>query len=108
MGRADQPYCQYCGDPLDLGSEFIFLVEAQTYEEEVVPLELVQASHYYHGEPLRICKECRDGIEKNRQDLEEEAAHEKAETRRFLRILAIVGIADILYLLALVIVDLLP
>jgi hypothetical protein len=42
MGRGDGTYCRYCGDPLDAGSEFIFLVEAQVYDEGIAPLELVQ------------------------------------------------------------------
>ena len=76
MGSDDGTYCQYCGDPLDAGPEFIFLVEAQVYDEEVAPLELVQASPHYHGEPLRVCKECRASNEGNRLDLLERAAEE--------------------------------
>ena len=106
MGRGDETYCQYCGDPSDAGSEFIFLVEAQVYDEEVAPLELVQQSPDYHGEPLRICKECRAGIEQNRQDLLEQAAQEEASSRRYRKILAIAGIVFVLVFLALIIADL--
>jgi hypothetical protein len=76
MGRGDDTYCQYCGDPLDVGSEFLFLVEAQVYDEVVAPLVLVQASPHYHGEPLRVCEECRASIEGNRLELLERAAEE--------------------------------
>ena len=97
MGRGEGAYCRYFGDPLDAGSEFIFLVEAQVYDEEVAPLELVQQSPDYHGEPLRICKECRASIEQNRQDLLEQAAEEEARSRRLRKVLAIVGVIFILY-----------
>lgn len=105
MGRRDDSYCQYCGDPLDAGSEFVFLVEAQVHDEEVAPLELVQRSPHYHGEPLRVCKECRAGIEQNRQDLLEEAAVQEASARRFRKVLAVLGIIVLLFLLALIILD---
>ena len=106
MGRGGETYCQYCGDPSDAGSEFIFLVEAQVYDEEVAPLELVQQSHDYHGEPLRVCKECRAGIEQNRQDLLEQAAQEEASSRRYRKVLAIAGVVFVLVFLALIIADL--
>ena len=106
MGRGDETYCQYCGDPLDAGSEFIFLVEAQVYDEEVAPLELVQQSPDYHGEPLRVCKECRAGIEQNRQDLLEQAAQEEASSRRYRKVLSVVGIIFVLIILAFTIADL--
>jgi hypothetical protein len=106
MGRGDGTYCQYCGDPLDAGSEFLFLVEAQVYDEEVAPLQLVQASPNYHGEPLRVCQECRASIEGNRLDLLEREAQEEASSRRFRKVMAIVGIVFVLVLLALIIADL--
>jgi hypothetical protein len=106
MGRGDETYCQFCGDPLDAGSEFLFLVEAQVYDEEVAPLQLVQASPRYHGEPLRVCQECRSSIEQNRLDLLERAAEEKARSRRYRKVLAIKGIVFVLVVLALIIADL--
>lgn len=106
MGKDDGAYCQYCGDPLDAGSEFIFLVEAQVYDEEVAPLELVRQSPDYHGEPLRICKQCRASIEQNRQDLLERAAEEAARSRRLRSVLAIVGVALVLIILVVIIFDL--
>jgi hypothetical protein len=106
MGRSDGTYCQYCGDPLDAGSEFIFLVEAQVYDEEIAPLELVQQSPHYHGEPLRVCKECRASIEQNRLDLLERAVEEEASSRRLRKVLSIVGIVFILIILAFTIADL--
>ena len=105
-GEGDGTYCQYCGDPLDAGSEFVFLVEAQVYDEEVAPLELVQQSPDYHGEPLRVCKECRASIEQNRQDLLERAAEEEASSRRYRKVLAIAGVILVLIILAVTIADL--
>ena len=106
MAREDGTYCQYCGDPLDAGSEFIFLAEAQVYDEEVAPFHLVQQSPHYHGEPLRVCQECRASIEQNRLDLLERAAEEAAQSRRLRRVLSIAGIAFLLVFLALIIADL--
>src|SRR5262249_41643956 len=106
MGRGDGTYCQYCGDPMDAGSEFIFLVEARVYDEEVAPLDLVRASQHYQGEPLRVCKACRASIEQNRQDILERAAEEAAQSRRLRKVLSIVGIVFVLVMLALSIADL--
>ena len=106
MGRGDGTYCQYCGDPMDAGSEFFFLVEAQVYDEEVAPLGLVQASPRYHGEPLRVCEERRASIEQNRLDLLEREAEEAAQSRRLRKVLSIVGIVFVLFFLALIIADL--
>src|SRR4051794_40908747 len=107
MGRKPDKLCQFCGEPIDPGQEFVYLVEAQEFEERLAPMGLVEMSDQYHGEPLRTCKECRLGIEQNRQDLEEEAAKEQARSRRwgiaFLGLLVIF----LLTLLACVIVDLL-
>ena len=106
MGRGHGTYCQYCGDPLDSGSEFVFLVEAQVYDEEVAPLELVRRSPDYHGEPLRVCRECRASIEQNRQDLLDRAAEEEASSRRLRKVLSFVGVVFVLIILALTIADL--
>ena len=106
MGRGDGIYCRYCGDPLDAGSEFAFLVEAQVYDEEVAPLERVRQSPHHHGEPLRVCKEARASIEQNRQDLLEWAAEEEAQSRWLRKVLAIVGVIFVLFFLALIIADL--
>jgi hypothetical protein len=106
MGKGDETYCQYCGDPMDAGSEFHFLVEAQVYDEEVAPLELVQQSPYYRGEPLRICKECRASIDQNRRDLLERAAEEAARSKRYRKALKVVVIVAVLVVLALIIADL--
>ena len=108
MGRGDGTYCQYCGDPLDAGSEFLFLVGAQVSDEEVALLELVQQSPHYHGEPLRVCTECRASIEQNRLDLLERAAEEEARSRRLRMVLAILGIVFVLSFLAPIIADLRP
>jgi hypothetical protein len=106
MASKDETYCQYCGDPMDAGSEFVFLVEAQVYNEEVAPLLLVQQSPDYHGEPLRVCQQCRASIEQNRLDLLQRAAEEEASSRRWRKVLAIVGVFVLLAVLALIIADL--
>jgi hypothetical protein len=103
MERADETYCQYCGDPLDAGSEFIFLVEAQIFDEEVAPLEVVHRSPQYDGEPLRICEECRASIEQNRLDLLERSAWEAAQSRRFWQILLIAGFAAVVFIMTFII-----
>ena len=107
MGKGDGTCCQFCGDPMDAGSEFLFLVEAQVCDEEVAPLELIQASPRYHGEPLRVFQECRSSIEGNRLGLLERAAEEEeARSRRYRKVLAIVGVVAVLVVLALIIADL--
>jgi len=107
VGKGDGTCCQFCGDPMDAGSEFIFLVEAQVYDEEVAPLELVQRSPDYHGEPRRVCNECRAGIEQNRLDLLERAAEEEAQSRWLRKVLSIVGVVFVLMIiLAFTIADL--
>jgi hypothetical protein len=107
MGRGDGTYCRYCGDPLDAGSEFVFLVEAQVYDEEVAPLDQVQQSPRYHGEPLRVCKGCRASIEQNRQDLLDRATEEEVQSRWLRKVLSIVGVIFVLMIiLAFTIADL--
>jgi hypothetical protein len=107
MDRGDETYCVYCGDPLDAGSEFVYLVEAEIYSEANALLEVLQHLPGYHGEPWRICKECLASIEENRQDLLKRAAEEKARSKRLGKVLAIVvGVIFVLYFLALIIADL--
>jgi hypothetical protein len=105
MGKKDESRCHFCDDPLDAGSEFVFLVEAQTYDEEVAPFDLAELLPYYQGEPLRLCKECRASIEQNRQDLLERAAEEEASSRGLRRVLSIVGIVLILIVVAIIVAD---
>jgi hypothetical protein len=107
MDRGDDPYCVYCGDALDAGSEFVYLVEEMIYGEANALLEVLQHLPGYHGEPWRICKECLASIEENRQDLLKRAAEEKARAKRLGKVLAIVvGAIFVLYFLALIIDDL--
>jgi hypothetical protein len=103
---AAKTYCHFCGAELDQGREFVFLVEAQEYDEFVAPLARVQASPDYHGEPLRVCQDCQISIDQNRQDLAEEAAKEQAQTRRNWRILKILGVVLLLFIVARIIADL--
>ena len=106
MGRREIHLCCYCGDPIDPGQEFVYLVEAQEFEERVAPLALVEASPDYHGEPLRMCGACRLSIEQNRRDREEEAARREAQARWARRAFSAMGIALLLFLLACLIADL--
>jgi predicted SprT family Zn-dependent metalloprotease len=96
MGEGKQTYCQYCNEPMDLGSEFVFLVEAQDYEEHVAPLKLVQSSHRYQDEPLRICHECCASIEQNHRYPAEPAS---TLAKLYTRALAILFVAFVLCLL---------
>ena len=89
---AAKTYCQFCGEELDLGREFVFMVEAQVYDERIAPLEVVQASEHYHGEPLRVCKECQSSIDENRRDLAAAAEREGARTSRLRRALIVLGV----------------
>jgi hypothetical protein len=106
MERADETYCEFCGDLMDAGSEFFFLVEAQIFDEKVAPLEVVHPSTDYAGEPLRICKECRASIEQNRQDLLERAAWDEAQSRRYWKIWLIISFVAVLLTLTLIIAGL--
>jgi hypothetical protein len=96
MGRRGEAYCQYCSEPLDAGSVFVFLVEAQVYDEEVATLEPARASPRYHCEPQLVCKECRASLEQNRQDLLEEAALDQAGSRPWRRALLIAFVLFVL------------
>lgn len=98
--------CRYCGEPIDEGQEFVFLVEAQEFEEQVAPMALVEASYDYHGEPLRTCKGCRTSIEQNRRDIEEWEARERESAARLRLALKAIGILLLLGLIACVVADL--
>ena len=99
MGEGKQTHCQYCDEPMDPGSEFIFWVESQNYDEQVAPLEMVQLSPLYHGEPLRICKECRDSIEQNRLHPPEQAARMQHISKLYMWALAILFVSVVLCIL---------
>ena len=104
---ARNAYCHYCGAALDLGHEFLFEVEALDYEEHVAPMAAIRDLPHYCGEPLPICKDCRESIEENRRDLAEEAIREEARTRRLRRIWIAGGIAFVLLLIVATIFDML-
>jgi hypothetical protein len=58
----EKTYCSHCGAELDLGQEFIYQVESMQFVDDPILLELIRRLPDYHGEPLRLCKECRDSI----------------------------------------------
>jgi hypothetical protein len=84
---------------MDPGSEFVFLVEAQNYDEKLAPLEVVQPLQHDYGEPLRICRECRTSIAENRQIPREQASARKRIAVLYLRVLAVLFIATFLCIL---------
>jgi hypothetical protein len=100
-------HCQYCGAELDQGREFVFLVEAQEFDEQVLPWEMVQASPDYLGEPLRVCQDCQASINQNRQDLAERDAWERASVERIWRMLKVLGLLLMLFIIGCLIADLL-
>ncbi|WP_337177497.1 hypothetical protein [Paludisphaera sp.] len=106
MGGERERSCRYCGEPIDEGREFVFLVEVQEFEERVAPMALVEASEHYYGEPLRTCKECRNSIEQNRRDIEEREARERVSAARIWSALKAIGILLLLVLVAFAIADL--
>jgi hypothetical protein len=107
MREGDPNCCRYCGGPLDMGSEFVYLVEAQRYDELVAPFDEVQASPHYHGEPLRTCERCRESIEQNREDLRERDAWEAAQSRLFRKVFAFGGLAFQHFFIVLIVIDVL-
>jgi predicted nucleic acid-binding Zn ribbon protein len=101
MGKT--PTCQFCGEQIDVGEEFVFLVEAQEFEERFGPLVLAQSSAAYHGEPMRICKACRRSIKQNQRDIERREQASTQRTRQRMWIVLIAGMAALLFILFFVI-----
>jgi len=99
-------FCQFCGEEIDFGQEFVFLVEAQEFEERITPLEFLDRLPLDIGEPFRVCKECRASIEENQRDIAAEAAEATARTKRYWRILSLVGVAFLLLILILLVMSL--
>jgi hypothetical protein len=105
MEPKEESYCSYCGDRMDPGSEFVFLVESQSYIEQRAPSSQVQSLFPRDGKPLRICEECRASVEQNILDLEERAEKEMARSRRYRIALAIIGLVAVLIPMAFFIAD---
>jgi hypothetical protein len=101
MGKA--PCCQFCGDEIDQGQEFVFLVEAQEFEEKFGSFLRAHLSPVYHGEPLRICQECRISIKENQQDIESRDQASSRATRRRMWMVLIAGMIAALFILYFVI-----
>lgn len=74
---AQQTFCQFCGEPLGPGREFVYQVENESFEAALAEhpdwAARVLASDWVYGTPLRICKACHESIEVNEEELEQEA-----------------------------------
>jgi hypothetical protein len=57
--------CRFCGDELDLGQQFAYLVELQTVSNPVM-LKAIRRLPHAGGVPLRCCKGCQAGIEQKK------------------------------------------
>jgi hypothetical protein len=66
--------CDFCGNQLDLGQEFVYQFESIKFAEDPVLLALIRRLPDYQGEPLRLCRSCRTGLEQNARDIENERA----------------------------------
>lgn len=77
-------YCDYCGEQLTAGREFVYQFESLKFldddslrklkhlDDETL-LESIRTSPDYLGEPLRLCQRCNTEIEANRREVEREA-----------------------------------
>jgi hypothetical protein len=78
------PYCQFCGGPVDLGQEFVYQFETEKWDAAVPGGPVFRVMPEYHGEPLRICKECSASVAQNERDiaLQRQEAKKCAKRRR--------------------------
>lgn len=84
-------HCDFCGAALDLGQEFVFQVESLRFVDDPVLLEHIRNLPQYHqGEPLRLCGQCRAGVEQNQRDIEEEERLSEIGRRRTLLLYLVV------------------
>jgi hypothetical protein len=89
--------CQFCHDKLEPAQELRFLVEVQNLDDPAT-LDRIRQLPAVNGKPLRVCKGCQAGIEKDPAGFR--AAVERAR-RRPLRtgVLAAVGLLSVGWLL---------
>ena len=66
--------CDFCGNQMGLGEEFVYQFESIKFAEDPILLALIRRLPDYQGEPLRLCRSCRTGLEQNARDIENEQA----------------------------------
>src|SRR3954465_7023597 len=88
----DTTTCAFCRGVLEPSREFIYQFESLKFCENERVLELIRRMPRYRGEPLRICKKCKDSIEMNQRQLELEIAEQKLQRLRQNRIYVAGGI----------------
>ena len=92
--------CDYCEAELEPSREFIYEMESQNFVDDEEWLEEIRRVPAYHGEPLRICKQCQASIDRNDADLQSDVPEEDYEQRGAFRLLAFVVILGALGIIA--------
>ncbi|MDB5351351.1 MAG: hypothetical protein JWN86_2598 [Planctomycetota bacterium] len=90
--------CDFCGEELDLGQEFLSRVEE---EEFLTGSESIREHSAWTPSsvlPARLCEACRESIEENRRELAEDDALGAETARRMVRI----WIAGVIFVLGFV------
>ena len=90
----EQTCCDFCGEKLELSREFIYQMESLDFMDDDGRLEAIRRSPDYHGEPLRLCKACHQGVEENRLDKRSE---EEALERKHRRAMAIMKVGVLVF-----------
>jgi hypothetical protein len=67
-----------CRTELAAVHEFVYQVESLDFLDDPVALEILRRLPTNHGEPLRLCGDCRGSIEANACDQEDDAADARA------------------------------
>jgi hypothetical protein len=68
------PRCAFCESELSAVQEFVYHVESFNFLDDPLALEILRRLPTSHGEPLRLCRVCRDSIETNVREKEAEGA----------------------------------
>lgn len=76
LGRT---YCDFCNAEMELGREFVYQFESLNFLDDESELERIRLNEDYHGEPLRLCNACSQGVERNRR---EQIAEKSDDDRR--------------------------
>ena len=103
----EQTRCDFCGAALEPSREFIYQFESLKFCDNEDVLNLIRRMPKYQGEPLRICKECNEGIQQNDREREEEAADAQRRQRFVRKVLSIGAVLLAVAAIASVIVTLL-
>lgn len=78
-------FCQFCGEELDLGREFVYQLESLDFEDDDARLEFIRQAALYYGEPLRTCKKCQQNLEQHQLDLGEDVQASARDGKRSAR-----------------------